>query len=122
MLLIEIANDGQMLAGTTYWQTEHASAGMCYLSGNAGAWRLLVPEAAEGLLAEMHTGRTATIEPSLHIAGNWDVVFDDGTDSPFSIALSPGQIDRALDSGPCRLTVWTEAGGRVIDLTCEVLP
>lgn len=67
---------------TDYWDTEHANAGLCYLSGNAGTWRLLVPEAAEGSLAEMRTGTRATIEPSLHLPGRcWDVVFDDGSDS-----------------------------------------
>ena len=92
--MIEIANQGALIASTNYWQTEHANAGLCYLSGNAGAWRLLVPEAAQGLLAEMRTGLTASIEPSLHLTGNWDVVFEDGSDSPFSVSLSPGRLCR----------------------------
>ena len=50
-----IRNAGADIAETDYWHTEHASVGLCYLSGNAGVWRLLVPEAAEGSLAEMRT-------------------------------------------------------------------
>lgn len=118
-MMISIANDGAILSATNYWQTEHASAGLCYLSANAGVWRLLVPQAAEGLLREMRTGRAATIEPSLHLAGNWDVVFEDGSDMPFSLSLSPAQIDRAVAPGRCRLAVWTEGKGCVIDLACE---
>lgn len=122
MTPITIGNNGPLLTGTNYWDTEHASAGLCYLSGNAGAWRLLVPEAAEGLLAEMRTGHSATIESSLHAPGNWDVVFEDGSAAPFSLSLSGGQIDRAIEPGKCRLTVWTQAGGKVIDLACKVTP
>lgn len=115
-----ITNRGPDIAGTDYWDSEHASAGLCYLSANAGTWRLLVPEAAEGMLSEMRTGRSATIEPSLHAPGTcWDVVFEDGTDSPFSLAVDKLQTDRAMSPGRCRLAVWT-ARGRVLDLACEV--
>lgn len=117
--MIEIINDGPSITHTNYWDTEHAHHGLCYLSGNAGAWRLLVPPEAETMLAEMRTGRTAAIEPSLQIAGHWDVVFEDGTDCPFSVAVDPRQIDRALESGRARLTVWTVRGLQ-LDLACEV--
>lgn len=120
--VIQILNDGPRIASTNYWDSEHANTGLCYLSANAGTWRLLVPEAAEGLLAEMRTGRSATIEPSMHALGAaWDVVFDDGTDSPFSIAIDKRQVDRAMKPGACRLTVWTQGAGLVIDLPCRVL-
>jgi hypothetical protein len=118
--MIEIVNDGASIVSTNYWATEHANRGLCYLSGNAGTWRLLVPEAAEGLLPEMRTGRRAIIEPSRHLPGRaWDIVFDDGTSSPFALAVDRRQIDRAIEPGSRRLTVWTERG-QVIDLQCMV--
>lgn len=118
--MIQIVNNGPAIVSTNYWGTEHASAGLCCLSGNAGVWRLLVPEAAEGLLAEMRTGTHASIEPSMHEPGRcWDVVFEDGSESPFSLALDKRQLDRALEPGRCRLTVWTQRG-RVLDLPCTV--
>lgn len=117
--MITIENAGADLAGTNYWQTEHAGAGLCYLSGNAGTWRLLVPEAAAGMLTEMRTGKRTTIEPSLHDPRCWDIVFEDGTDTPFSIAIDKRQIDRAVEPGRCRMTVWTERG-KVLDLACAV--
>lgn len=119
--MIEIVNDGAAIKDTNYWGTEHAMRGLCYLSGNAGVWRLLVPPEAETLLAEMRTGKKATIEPSLHLPGHWDVVFEDGTSSPFSVALDPRQIDRALEPGRCWLHVWTRRG-REMDLVCRVKP
>lgn len=118
--MFAIENNGADIASTDYWDTEHASAGLCYLSGNGGAWRLLVPEAAEGLLAEMRTGKRATIEPSIQDPRCWDVVFEDGTTSPFSIAIDKRQVDRKMESGRCRLMVWTQSGGKVLDLSCDV--
>lgn len=115
-----IANDGESIAATDYWDSEHANAGLCYLSGNAGVWRLLVPEAAELALPEMRTGRSAAIEDSLHEPGRcWDVVFDDGTSSPFSIAIDKRQVDRAMQPGATRLAVWTQRG-KVLELPCVV--
>lgn len=108
--MITITNDGPGITGTNYWDTEHAMAGLCYLSGNAGVWRLLVPPEAETMLTEMRTGHRVSIEPSLHLAGHLDVVFQDGTDAPFSVAIDPRQIDRALEPGEYNLAVWTCRG------------
>lgn len=44
--MITIANDGQRLVETNYWTLPHAQRGLCYLTANAGALRLLVPVAA----------------------------------------------------------------------------
>ncbi|GAP37912.1 hypothetical protein ABXN37_22585 [Piscinibacter sakaiensis] len=121
-MTITISNAGAEIRATNYWETKQASAGLCYLTANAGTWRLLVPEAAEGALEEMRTGRTATIEPSLQLPGRaWDVVFEDGTDAPFSIAIDRRQVDRPMTAGRCRLAVWT-ARGKQLDLACEVRP
>lgn len=118
--MIEISNNGAEIASTNYWDTEHAHSGFCYLSGNAGTLRLLVPPEAEVMLAEMRTGRTVTIEASMHMPGQcWDVVFEDGTDSPFSVAIDKKQLDRKLEKGSCRLAVWTSRG-KVLDLACVV--
>jgi len=117
--MIEIGNDGAEIAYTNYWQTEHAARGFCYLSGNAGAWRLLVPAAAASYLDEMRTGRSVTIEPSLQNQGCWDLVFEDGTSSPFFLAVDKRQVERAIEPGKYRLTVWTE-DGKQLDLPCNV--
>jgi hypothetical protein len=120
MNLLTISNSGADIAATTYWDTEHASAGICYLTANAGTWRLLVPEAAEGTLADMRTGTCATIEPSLaQPQACWDVVFEDGTDSPFCLSVDRRQVDRKMEPGSCRLAVWTQRG-KQLDIPCTV--
>lgn len=119
--MITIINDGPDLAQTNYWESEHASVGLCYLSGNAGLWRLLVPETAISILDDILTGQRAVIEESIHAPRQAvDVVFEDGTDMPFSIAIDKRQIDRALQPSECRLTVWVEGRGKVVDLPCTV--
>lgn len=117
--MIEIVNDGPGIVRTNYWDLEHARRGLCYLSGNAGVWRLLVPPEAETMLAEMKTGHRVSIEPSVHLAGHVDVVFEDGTDYPFSVAVDPKQVERKLEAGDCYLAVWTRRGCE-LTLACKV--
>lgn len=124
-----IENDGPAIRATDYWQSEHAAAGMCYLSGNAGALRLLVPPVtAAQHLADMRTGKRVTIEPS--IAGGpqcVDIVFEDGSDSPFYLALDRRQMDRALTPGRrVPFAVWVQGadGGteKVLSLQADIKP
>jgi len=118
-MLIQILNNGPELANTNYWTSQAAHAGFMYLSGNAGAMRLLVPPTAEYLLDEMRTGQYATIEPSLTHPGQcWDVVFHDGSSEPFAVAIDKRQMDRSITPGDFRLTVWT-VNGKVLDLACK---
>jgi hypothetical protein len=117
--MFEMINNGSDIVSTTYWDSEHANIGLCYLSGNAGAWRLLVPEAAEGLLTEMRTGTRATIEPSIRVPEAWDVVFEDGTEAPFSLTIDKRQVDRAVETGTWRLLVVTQRGV-TLELPCSV--
>ena len=117
--LVHIVNRGPDIETTNYWDTEHAHGGLCYLSGNAGVLRFLVPPGAEILLTEMRTGHSATIETSMHRVGLVDVVFEDGTETPFSVAIDPRQIERALTPGHCTLTVWISRG-KILTLPCQV--
>lgn len=55
MILIE--NQGQIVKQTNYWDSEQARAGYCYLSWNAGAGRVLVPDPAKSWLREMKGAR-----------------------------------------------------------------
>lgn len=117
--MITFSNSGQDILATNYWDTEHARRGLVYLSGNAGAWRLLVPPAAASMLPEMRTGKRAIIESSVRTSHCWDIVFDDGSDVPFSISIDKRQLDRALQSGSGLLTVWVPTG-KTLTLPLEI--
>lgn len=47
--MITVQNDGPDIASTNYWESAHAARGLCYLSGNAGALRLLAPTVDRGM-------------------------------------------------------------------------
>jgi hypothetical protein len=109
--MLTITNDGQAVTSTNYWDTEHAARGLLYLSINAGAARLLVPAAAAHMLAEMRTGKRVSIEPSVVESGCVDVVFEDGTRTPFCATIDRRQIDRALQPGQrMPIIIYTQAG------------
>jgi hypothetical protein len=109
--MLTITNDGQAIASTNYWGLPHAARGLMYLSINGGAARLLVPAAAALQLAEMRTGKCVTIEASISQPGCLDLVFEDGSQSPFFVAIDRRQIDRALEPGRTMpLIIYTQAG------------
>lgn len=111
---IVIANDGQEIGETNYWGTEHAMAGLCFMSTNAGAIRLLVPKQAEGYLEEMKTGKRVTIEKGFQNPRCVDIVFEDGSNSPFFLAIDRQQIDVLLSPRKrVPFAVWTEAGKQI---------
>lgn len=119
--MIQIRNQGPDILWTNYWETEHAKRGFCYLSGNAGVWRLLVPAADAQILDEIRTGRQVDIVPSTEDPRNHvEIVFDDGSSAPFYIAIDKRQVDRSLSpDGKTRLAVWTEKG-KQIEFDCYI--
>jgi hypothetical protein len=117
--MIHIANDGPRILDTDYWTTPHAARGACYLSINAGAFRLLVPPALASAIGEMVTAKTVVVSrgpwPEQHKDEAIEVLFDDGTSSPYAIHIGAEQVDRLpLDtdaSGRWRCSVWTVEAG-----------
>lgn len=109
--MFSILNNGQAIKETNYWESYHADAGYCFLSHNASALRLLVPKTKSDYLPEILTGEKVTIERSVVIRDCFDVVFDDGTDMPFYITMSPGLMDCKLwKTKHIPFTVWNESG------------
>lgn len=115
-----IKNDGQTIIDTNFWDSDHAQRGMLYLSENAGTLRLLVPEAMEIHLSEMRTGRSAEIVDSLRFPGRcYDIVFDDGTSSPFFLAIDRRSVDADLRNRQVDLDVVTRNGVE-LELRCAI--
>lgn len=112
-------NEGQRLLATNYWDSEAAQAGYCFLSWNAGAARLLLPDSRKAeWLPEMRSAKEVLVS-----RGPWtdqggrqalELLFGDGTDSPFCIHLVAEQCDRLIpetDQGSgFVVAVWTRGG------------
>ncbi|WP_349304558.1 hypothetical protein [Escherichia coli] len=89
-----IENEGQAVARTDYWQSVQAQAGYVYLSWNAGAARLLVPDAAKHLLREMRGAEYVIISKgTLHGRDALELIFEDGSDAPFVTHMLSEQCD-----------------------------
>lgn len=120
MILI-IENKGQSIASTNYWDSEQARAGFCYLSWNAGAARLLMPDGLKSILREMRTAQYVIVSRGpWHEQGGRDaleLLFEDGTDSPYCLHLVAEQTDRLLpednQGGGFMVTVWTRGGEKL---------
>lgn len=111
--LITIVNDGKTIRETNFWDSCRAKNGLMYLSGNAGAWRLLVPDVCQIHLSEMATGKYAEMELSA-LAGVPAVTiwFEDGTCTPFRTMLDLRSVDRKITpvKGRSPLLIYTRKG------------
>lgn len=109
-MAFKIQNDGQRVVATDYWRSAHAATGYAYLSGNAGALRLLVPRLMEPRIKpDMLPARRIVIEAVG--PGQLSIVFDDDTEAPFVLTMSTVQTDRALSPGAgIPFVVYTESG------------
>ncbi len=113
-----ICNKGQAIASTNFWNSDYASEGLTYLSWNAGAGRLLLPDCQKPMLREMRSAKYVIVSH-----GPWseqggrealELLFEDGTDAPFCIHMSAEQCDRQMpvteQGGGFYIAVWTRGG------------
>jgi hypothetical protein len=117
-MFIIIHNQGQAIRSTSYWDSEQAKAGYVYLSWNAGAGRLLIPDRLKPILREMRDAREVLVS-----RGPWvdqghrdalELLWEDGSDNPFCLHLVAEQTDRRLpeeqQGGGFVITAWTRGG------------
>jgi len=115
---IVMGNKGQAIASTNYFDSEHASRGFFYLSWNAGAGRLLVPDSQKRTVMEMRSAKYVIVS-----SGPWieqggvsahELLFEDNSETPFVIIIPSSQCDRLLpatDEGArFYISVWTRGG------------
>lgn len=123
---LRIENDGPDIVETNYWKTEWADRGIIALSLNARTFRILLPDSMAGQVADMRTGKTIIISKGTISKGKhrgklgYEVLFDDGTDSPYSLLLDGQQMvsPHPADSEHGRevqVSVWTRGPRRVLD-------
>lgn len=90
-----VLNHGPEIIGTNYYDTEHAQAGFIFASWNMGALRLLIPDNQTRVMAEMLTAKNiAVTRGHLGVNDAYEVLFDDGTDFPFSVTIDARNSDR----------------------------
>ena len=116
---IFISNQGGELASTNYWDSAMAKAGLLFLSWNAGVARIFLPDICISMLREMKTGKYCIISQGplipCNITGSTiELLFEDDTDTPFSLQMGAGQVDRRINCTKPQVgfnvTVWSRNG------------
>ena len=86
---LQIQNNGQLILASNYWNSDYARAGKVYLSVNAGAFRLLLPDLFTSELADMRTALEVFISrgpwPAQRCSDAIELLFDDWTDNPYAL-------------------------------------
>jgi hypothetical protein len=109
-----ITNSGPLIVSTNFWETSLAAQGLAHLSINARAFRLLMPPELEETIPEMATGKLVVVSrPRNPSKYDLEIMFDDGTDDPYCLHLSAGQVSNwpaREDDGrdDLEFTVWTQ--------------
>lgn len=119
--MIRIENDGQKIISFDP-PPAFARGGVYLLSFNAAACRVILPRELEPWIAEMQTAEVVHITRQpiarLSLADGLQLMFDDGTDTPFMLHTDPramiGVLPSSADSGRTDLvcTVWTMRRGQ----------
>lgn len=117
--MITITNDEhpQLIKSTNFWTTDYAKQGFCFLSWNAGAGRLLMPESTKNFLKEMRAANHVVVSRGFWPEAGEDgieLLFEDYSSEPFCLHLTGRQTDRKLPAsdqgGPFRFFVWAKDG------------
>ena len=115
--MIQIENKGMALISTNYWDSEHAQQGFFFLTWNAGAARLLVPDRQKPLIKEMQAREVIISRGPLVGHGGregLELMWEDDSDEPFSVHLVAEQCDRLIppedQGGGITVIVYTRGG------------
>lgn len=113
--MLRVENHGPLILATNFWDLPEAKLGKVLVSLNAGAFRILLPASAEPTLDDMRTAKECIVSrgpwPAQGLPDAMEILFDDGTDGPFALHLSPQSFDRLpIDDDAAKewiLSVWT---------------
>ncbi len=117
--MLEITNDGPLITATNFYDSEYAAKNLYFLSWNAGAGRLLVPDSRISDVKEMRTATYVIVSrgpwPERGRSEGIELLFEDGSDTPFCLHLSsPEQTDRLLpdveQGGGFEVVAWSRQG------------
>ena len=97
MPTIETANHGPLILSSTYWGSAIEELGKLWISTNAGAIRVLVPRSMRRVIEDMRAAKYVICSrgpwPEQRRADAMELLFEDGTDSPFSLHVGPESVD-----------------------------
>lgn len=94
---IVTTNHGPLIVSSSYWGSAIEEAGKIWISVNAGAIRVLVPRVMRRIIEDMRTAKSVICSRGPWPQGGKDdameLLFEDGSDSPFSLHVGPESVD-----------------------------
>lgn len=115
--MLSIENHGPLILASNFWESPECAAGKLIVSINDRAFRLLIPPTLEPAIAEMQTARECLVTrgpwPAMGLADAFEILFDDGTNDPYALHLSPESFaslipsDEWIGAADVVLTAWT---------------
>lgn len=122
--MLYIENSEADIIYTNFWDTDFSKKGKLFLSFNAGAFRLLVPESREAEIEEMKTGELVIVSQGFWnevCSYAFEILFEDYTDTPYVIHLTTASADMLLQEKQRTdliFSVWTKGCKKVLELPC----
>lgn len=112
--MLKIENHGPLITATNYWSLPPKRGELCFVSVNAGAFRLLLRPEAREHIPDMQAAREVLISrgpwPAARLPDAIEILFEDGSTDPFALHLQIESFDRLptdSDQGkPWTLSVW----------------
>jgi hypothetical protein len=119
-MLLQINNSGQDITSTNYFDSEYNTNGKFLVSLNAGAFRLLVPDAVAGeICSELASVDHVEIEQR---GETCSIVLDDGSANPYTIQTTMNAFTprpAASDSGrEFVFSAWISPLEKIAELAC----
>lgn len=108
-------NRGALICSTNYFGSAHARAGLFFLSWHAGTARLLIPASRFCALRDMLNATYVAVTRGRYegVADCLEVMFDDGSATPYAVYLLPHQYDRMIpgdDNGAIDVRLYPRVG------------
>ena len=118
---ITISNKAQAIVATNYFDSANADSGLFYLSWNAGAGRLLVPDSQKRAVIDMKSAKYVIVSsgPLVDQGGvaALELLFEDHSDCPYVLTIPVSQSDRFLpdtdQGGGFYISAWTRGGQKL---------
>lgn len=112
--MIVVENHGPLIITSNYWGSDLEAAGKFFVSVNAGAIRVLVPRTARAMIEESRSSKHVILSrgpwPEQRFAEAVEILFEDGTTSPFALHLALESFDNLPGEPPAGrewvLTLW----------------
>lgn len=113
--MISIVNQGQAIKETNYWSSEYANKGLTFLSWNAGAARLLLPDSLNSVIQEVQSAQYVVISKGkLYGKDALELMFEDHSDSPYCFHIMAEMTDRLIPEAEqgsgFYVALWTQKG------------